>query len=97
MISYPVIILVLMFIFIPFWFSLIYKHSTWITKGMVFLWCCVVSVMVFMASYEIYHVEFIGKKPSTLSIIILVVWAFIGQYMGINAVLSDKRMDKNVL
>lgn len=82
-------IFVLMIVFIPFWTSLVYKHSTWITKVMVFIWCSLVAFVLFMIRDASISLEQYGYPIDWFPITLICSWFIFGQFIGLKAVLSE--------
>lgn len=82
-------IFVLTIIFIPFWTALIYKHTHWWTTVCVFIWCSIVSFILFMLCYTALLLEEAGHPIDWFTITLICAWFTLCQYVGLKAVFSD--------
>ena len=82
-------IFIVLVMFIPFYVSIAYKHSTWVTSVLIFLWCsCTSSIMISLVILAVIQKITIGIPSSTIMVIIL--WGVVNKYFALKVVFSDK-------
>lgn len=84
-----VYIVALVVIFVPFWISLAFKYSGWLTGIMTFLWCCACAALIFIMYLVILYQQLEGLSTE-LSIFVMCSWYVVSQYMGMKCVLLDR-------
>lgn len=81
-------IFIVLIMYIPFYVSLWYKHTTTLTKVLVFVWCAACSAMMILNVIVACVYTLTGSMPFVL-ILSIIGWLVLDMFIGIKAVLSD--------
>lgn len=83
-------IFIALIMFIPFYVALLYKHSTTITKVMVFLWCLACCSMMYLITGIAFIGTLLGYEPQWQIIASVVGWGLVDIFIPMKIIFDDK-------